>query len=185
MSGTGFNNLTRILDDSCNISGRDIRSTGPGEYLTAERRVPSTNAATTAEANPTITYGLTQGGSAGASVIDSESILRNHAIQTHTSRLTSSTAAGRPQPRPFATVPFMGGGRGIPDTESRLIHPEITRNTRDCGKSPEEMSWPVFIPLIPKVAENIQKPENLISEVAAPGWIRSGIPSRQYARDSC
>lgn len=185
MSSGQFNNLTRIADDGCNITGRDVRSTGPGDYLTSERRVPSTAAATTSASNPTITYGLTQGGAAGASVIDSESILRNHTIQTHTSRLTSETAAGRPQPRPFATVPYMGGGRGIPDTESRLIHSEITRSARECGKSPEELTWPVFVPLIPKIAENIQKPENIIPEVAAPGWIRSGLPSRQYARDSC
>ena len=41
----------------------------------------------------------------------------------------------------------------------------------------------VFVPLIPSVKNNIQKAENLIPEMASPGWIRGGLPSRSYIRD--
>jgi hypothetical protein len=41
----------------------------------------------------------------------------------------------------------------------------------------------VFEPLIKPVRDNIQAPKHLVPEVAAAGWIRGGIPSRQYVRD--
>jgi hypothetical protein len=37
--------------------------------------------------------------------------------------------------------------------------------------------------MVPSLQQNIQNPHNLIPEVAAAGWIRGGIPSRQYVRD--
>lgn len=179
---SSFNSLTRLADDSCTITSRDIRSVGPGRYAVTEKRPATSAAAATALANPTVTYGASYGNAASA-VIDDESILRNHTIQTHD--LKQSHARSRPQPRPFATVPFMGGGRGNPDVESGLIHPEGVRCGAECGGSVAEAAWPVFTPLIPKLAANIQNPKNLVQEAAAPGWIRSGLPSRQYARDNC
>lgn len=37
--------------------------------------------------------------------------------------------------------------------------------------------------MIPSLARSIQNPKNLIPEVAADGWIRGGIPSREFIRD--
>jgi hypothetical protein len=37
--------------------------------------------------------------------------------------------------------------------------------------------------MIPMLKNNVQNPKNLIPEVAAPGWIHGGIPSRSYLRD--
>jgi len=37
--------------------------------------------------------------------------------------------------------------------------------------------------MIPNLKENIQNPNNLITEDAAPGWVRGGLPSRAYIRD--
>lgn len=179
---SAFNSLTRLGDDSCTITSRDIRSVGPGVYAVSEKRPATTSAKATALANPTVSYGASYG-NAASSVIDDESILRNHTVQTH--NLKQTHAVSRPQPRPFATVPFMGGGRGNPDVESSLIHPEMVRCGAECGATVSEAQWPVFTPLIPKIAANIQKPENLVQEAAAPGWMRSGLPSRQYARDNC
>ena len=177
-----FNRLTRLADDSCTITSRDIRSIGPGNYAVSEKRQPVDNTRATAVANPTLVYNGSYGNAASA-VIDDESILRNHSVQTHDLRQTH--AVSRPQPRPFATVPYMGGGRGNADVESSVIHGEITRCGAECGTTISEMQWPVFAPLIKKVAENVQNPANLVQEVAAPGWIRAGLPSRQYARDNC
>ena len=76
----------------------------------------------------------------------------------------------------------MGGGRGNPDVESVLQQSEQVRMGSECGTVTEQQ-LNVFDPLIPSVAANIQKPSNLIPEVAQSGWIRGGIPSRQYIRD--
>ena len=40
-----------------------------------------------------------------------------------------------------------------------------------------------FTPLIPYVSKNVQNPVHLIEEVASKGWVRAGIPSRQWVRD--
>ncbi len=178
-----FNSKTRLADDRCAVSSRDQRSTGPGAYMIAQDYrggqggALQQKAAGIALANPTMTYGVGYG-SATAAVIDDESVLRNYQVQTHDSR-----CAGRVQPRPFLTVPFMGKGSGGPDIESRLQHGELTQGKRECGDVTEG-SWPVFAPLNSILAENVQNPKHLIPEVAAPGWIHGGLPSRQYARDA-
>ena len=38
-------------------------------------------------------------------------------------------------------------------------------------------------PLIPAVKATIQNPANLVESVAARGWIRGGLPSRELTRD--
>jgi len=77
----------------------------------------------------------------------------------------------------------MGTGRGNSDVESMLIHSEQVRQGKECGTVTEQSFDGVFEPLIKPIRENIQKPEHLVTESAASGWIRGGIPSRQYLRD--
>jgi len=178
-----FHSLTRLNDDCCSIQSRDMRSVGPGFWALGERKGVASiqTAATTALDNPTVTYGVGYGTTVPA-VIDDESILKNHQISTHNGRC--ATGSGRIQPRPFTTVPYMGRGRGSPDVESVLQHSLIVRCGRECGDVTDGQ-WPVFTPLIPKLAETVQNPRNLVQEVAQPGWIRPGLPSRLYARDNC
>ena len=77
----------------------------------------------------------------------------------------------------------MGTGRGNSDVESMLLHPEQVRQGKECGTITEQSFDGVFEPLIQTVRDNIQKPEHLVQEAAANGWIRGGIPSRAYVRD--
>jgi hypothetical protein len=78
----------------------------------------------------------------------------------------------------------MGGGRGNPDVESLLLHSEQVRQGKECGTVTEQQFDGVFVPLIPTVKDNIQNPKNLVEEVAASGWVRGGLPSRSYIRDT-
>jgi hypothetical protein len=77
----------------------------------------------------------------------------------------------------------MGGGRGNPDVESLLLHSEQIRLSKECGTVTEQQFDGVYTPMIPNLKENIQNPNNLITEDASPGWIRGGLPSRAYIRD--
>lgn len=86
------------------------------------------------------------------------------------------------QSRPFATVPYMGNGRGNPDVESSLLYSEWARIERPCGTVTETFFDGQFTPLVPHLAAHIQNPANLIPEQAQIGWIRGGIPSRQFVR---
>ena len=86
--------------------------------------------------------------------------------------------------RPFATVPFLGRGPPRPVIESRLQQGDYTAETKSCKtvteKSFEEL-WDT--PLVPTLQATIQNPANLIEGVAANGWIRGGLPSREITRD--
>ena len=40
------------------------------------------------------------------------------------------------------------------------------------------------VDLVPTLKETIQNPSNLIEGVAAEGWVRGGLPSREMTRDN-
>jgi hypothetical protein len=170
------NGFTRERDDVCSYNNEYRESVGPGRYAVTNL-VP--NRATTvpqALSNPTVIaaegYGIDQ------TDIDSDSVLRNNPTLEGRSRCPL-----RVQSRPFATVPFMGRGRGNQELESRLQQSEFVRTGKECGTVTETFFESQFTPLIPHLQANVQNPRNLVPEVAAAGWIHGGIPSRQYVRD--
>ena len=171
-----INEFSRTTYDSCELVQNTQDSAGPGSYMVTNL-VPKQEAAAKIEyVNPTLLgregFGLNN------SAIDDDSRLRNEAIQAGRQRCPVHVQA-----RPFATVPYMGNGRGNPDVESSLIYSEFARVERPCGTVTETFFTNQFTPLVPHLAKHIQNPSNLVPEVAAQGWIRGGIPSRQFVRD--
>ena len=171
-----INEFTRTWDDTCEVAQHMRDSSGPGAY-TIRNLVPKQAAAAKVEyVNPTLLG--REGFGYNNSDIDADSRLRNDQQQAGRQRCPLHVQA-----RPFATVPYMGNGRGNPDIESKLIYPEWARIERPCGTVTETFFDNQFVPLVPHLAAHIQNPSNLIPEVAASGWIRAGIPSRQFIRD--
>lgn len=171
-----INSFSRTNYDSCEILQNTRDSEGPGSYM-VNNLVPKQESAAKIEyVNPTLLgregFGLNN------AEIDDDSKLRNDAIQAGRQKCPVHV-----QSRPFATVPFMGNGRGNPDVESSLIYSEFARVERPCGTVTETFFANQFTPLVPHLATHIQNPKNLVPEVAADGWIRGGIPSRQFIRD--
>jgi hypothetical protein len=171
-----INEFSRMNYDSCEILQNTTDSEGPGMYM-VNNLVPKQAAAAKVEyVNPTLLgregFGLNN------AEIDQDSKLRNEATQAGRQRCPVHVQA-----RPFTTVPFMGNGRGNPDIESSLIYSEFARVERPCGTVTETFFANQFTPLVPHLADHIQNPKNLVPEVAADGWIRGGIPSRQFIRD--
>ena len=81
----------------------------------------------------------------------------------------------------FAGPPYMGTGSSSlenPDIKSRLLHSENTHIKKSvspaCGVSIDR-----FIPLLPCIADNIQKPEHIIPDQ----WIRGGMSTRTVVRN--
>ena len=171
-----INEFTRTYDDKCEVAQHDRDSWGPGKYQVTNL-VPKQSAAASIEyVNPTLLG--REGFGYNNSAIDADSRLRNDTTQEGRQRCPLHVQA-----RPFATVPFMGNGRGNPDVESSLIYSEWARVERPCGTVTETFFDGQFTPLVPHLAAQIQNPSNLIPEVAAAGWVRAGIPSRQFVRD--
>jgi len=171
-----INEFTRTWDDQCEVAQNIRDSRGPGAYQVTNL-VPSQAAATKIEyPNPTLLG--REGFGYNNRQIDSDSKLRTNQEQEGRQRCPLHVQA-----RPFATVPYMGNGRGNADVESALLYPEFARVERACGTVTETFFDGLFVPLVPHLAAHIQNPANLIPEVAAGGFIRGGVPSRQFIRD--
>ena len=173
--GLSINRMTRTKDDLCGIESYYAQSTNAGRYYTTNL-VPNS-----ADVNPMAVQNLLiyprEGFGVNNKQIDSESVLKNQA------EFKNNRCLIRNQARPFLTVPFMAGGRGNPDVESLLMHSEQVRVGKECGTVTEQFFSQQYTPMIPILKENIQKPSNLIPEVAAAGWVHGGIPTRSYLRD--
>jgi hypothetical protein len=171
--------FTRIHDDPANQSVQNAERQGPGVYQLTNLVPAAPMAMATAYQQPVIPPAAA-GYGWSASAIDVDSVLRNHSVQTNSPHCP---VRGRVQARPFLTVPYMGRGKGDANLESRLQMSTMVRQGKDCGTVSDTFYENQFTPLIPYVAQNIQNPVHLIPEVASKGWVRSGIPSRQWVRD--
>ena len=175
MQGLQLNRLTHTKDDSCGIEQYYKQSVGPGAYTTTNL-VPDARDVNPLAAKELLVYAR-EGFGSNNKQIDSESVLKNQP------EFNNQRCNIRAQARPFLGVPYMGGGRGNAEVETLLLHSEQVRMGKECGTVTETQFDGVFTPMIPTVKNNIQKPENLITEMASPGWIRGGLPSRSYIRD--
>ena len=170
-----INRLTHARDDLCGIEQYYTQSVGPGSYA-VRNLVPDSRKVNPLSVEQLMIYPQ-EGFGFNNKAIDADSVLRNQP------EFKNNRCIIRGQARPFMTVPYMGTGRGNSDVESMLMHSEQVRQGKECGTVTETAFDGVFTPMIPVVKNNIQKPENLITEMASPGWIRGGMPSRNYVRD--
>ncbi len=170
-----INRLTNVRDDLCAVQQYYKQSTGPGSYATTylvpDARQVNPLAVESLIMYPREGYGLNNKN------VNADSVLRNQP------GFLSKRCSTRQQARPFLSVPFMGGGRGNAEVETLLQHAEFSRMGKACDTVTETFFSNQFVPLVPSLAQTIQNPANLVPEVAAAGWIRGGLPSREYIRN--
>ena len=177
-----FDNLSRIGDDSCAKSARNTQNNCIGSYNTTNyflKYCGMKQPISFATQQPGIVFNGGPGTcGAGGCNINSDSNLKIGSIQTHPKCRISL------QQRPFSTVPYLGRGPCYPTLESRLLQGAAINDTKSC-KTITEKSFisHSMTPLIPAVKATIQNPSNLVESVAARGWIRGGLPSRELTRD--
>ena len=171
-----INRLTNVRDDLCAVQQFYKQSSGPGSYATTylvpDARKVNPLAVENLIIYPREGYGLNNQN------INADSVLRNQP------GFMSKRCNTRQQARPFLSVPFMGGGRGNAEVETILQHAEFSRMGKACDTVTETFFENQYTPLVPSLAASIQDPKNLIPEVAASGWIRGGLPSREYIRNT-
>jgi hypothetical protein len=86
--------------------------------------------------------------------------------------------------RPFATIPFLGRGEPHPELESELQQGDVAKNRKTINHMMEKSFMPYSnTPLVPSIAATISNPVNLVEGVAADGWVRGGVPSRELTKD--
>lgn len=178
MSAFQINQTNRIHDDPCDQTVQARESLGPGSYFTTNLVPAASESAAIAYQQPAMIGAAGYGWSAAQ--INADSLLRLHAVQTNSPH---APIRARVQARPFVTVPYMGRGKGDAMLESQFWQPAWVRSDKSSGTISDAFYENQFTPMIPHVAQNVQNPAHIIQEDASRGWVRSGIPSRQWVRD--
>jgi hypothetical protein len=178
-----FDNLSRIGNDSCAKSVRDIQNQNVGNYLTKnyfESMCGMKKPISFATNQPNVFYNAAPHSSVGAGGcnVESDSNLKIGQIQTHPKCKINLN------PRPFLTVPFLGRGPSKPVLESKLMQSSYSGDKKSCKNLMEQSFNYDRVDLVPSLKASIQNPSNLIEGVAANGWIRGGLPSRELSRDN-
>jgi hypothetical protein len=174
-----FDNLTGLTDDSCSISEKEIQNNNFGNYSVQSYFVKNCGMKKPigfATSQPNIFYNGSHTVGLGGCNVDNDSNLRIGTIQTHPKCRISL------QQRPFMTVPFLGRGPSRPLEESKLQQGAFSGDKKSC-KNLTEKTLMVNQDLVPSLKASIQNPANLCEGIAADGWIRGGLPSRELSRD--
>ena len=180
-----FGNLSRLGDDVCASSERNMQNNKFGSYSTQnffESDCKMTKSINMATNQPSVFYGAgggdtTMGGIAGCG-IDNDSNLRLGGVQTNTvGRLNL-------RPRQFLSVPYLGKGPVKVDMETQMLHGSYTGDKKSCKDLMEKSFDNHKVDLVPSLQATIQNPANIVEGAAAEGWIRGGMPSRELAKDN-
>lgn len=175
-----FDNSGRIGNDICGVSERDMQNNKFGTYATKnyfEKFCGMNKPIKFATTQPNVFYKGGHGGVGGCTV-ESESDLLIGSTQTNPKCRISL------QERPYKTIPFIGRGPSRPMLESRLQQGEFLTDKKSCKNVMEKSFGAMDVDLVPTLKESIQNPANLIEGVAAEGWVRGGLPSREMTRDN-
>jgi hypothetical protein len=174
-----FNNITRIGDDAGDLSQKNIQNSSAATYMLDNYRpsCPMTSAIDFATSQLNVNYtGSHQVGINGCNIDENSSLLLTGLLKPKDRIMLMQ--------RSFATVPFLGRGRSDIITESQMQQGDFANNRKSVNPT-SEISHMTYrnTPMIPSLHATITNPANLIEGVAAEGWIRGGVPSRELTRD--
>lgn len=175
-----FDNSGRIGNDVCGVSERDLQNNKFGTYGTKnyfEKFCGMDKPIKFATEQPNVFY---KGGhmGAGGCNVESDSELKIGSTQTNPKCRISLNE------RPYKTIPFIGRGPGNAVLESRLQQGAFFADKKSCKNVTEQSFGSMDVDLVPSLQATIQNPANLIESVAADGWVRGGLPSREMTRDN-
>ena len=174
-----FNNMSRIGNDDSDISNRNIQNTNACTHMLDNYNFlnPMNKTINLATNQPNVFFQGSPAGGIHSDNVDENTILKFAPISKSKERNTA-------QERLFLTVPYLGRGPSNPVLESQIQQGEYLMNRKSLDPN-SEVSHSVFsfTPLIPSLESSLTNPANLVEGVAAEGWIRGGLPSRELTRD--
>jgi hypothetical protein len=176
-----FDNMSRIGNDTCFQDQETLQNISSCNYLLQNyfaNDCTMKNPIALATSQPCVFYNGTSPVGSGGCVVDESSKLLLGSIQTHPKCRIDLFQ------RPFATVPYLGRGSVDPILEAQIQQGELLTNKRSVNKLAEK-SYIKYqsTPLLPSVQERVSNPAYCVEGVAAEGWVRGGVPSRELTRD--
>ena len=174
-----FNNISRIGSDNSDLTNRSIQNTNASNYMLQNYSVysPESSALNLAVSQPNVFFNGTPAGGINSNYIDDNSNLK-------LTKISKAKERTNDQERLFTTVPYLGKGINNVDVESNIKNGDLNSNrkTQDPNSEVSHISYSYY-PLLPSIEATVNNPVNLVEGVAAPGWIRGGIPSRVLNRE--
>jgi hypothetical protein len=174
-----FDNMSRIGNDDYDVSNRNIQNTNACTHVLDNFSFlnPMNKTINLATNQPNVFCQGSPAGGINSDNVDENSILKFAPISKERERTTA-------QERLFLTVPYLGRGPSNPVLESQIQQGEHLMNKKSLDPNSEvSHSNFLFTPLIPSLEASLTNPANLVEGVAAEGWIRGGLPSRELTRD--
>ncbi len=174
-----FQQTTRLGDDKTDASQRTLQNSEYANYLldTFRPSCPLSTPMDFALSQPNVNFTGSHQLSVGGSNIDESSKLLLNNMSKPKCRISLNQ-------RMFSTVPYLGRGKSDPVLEAQIQQGDFANNKKSINPS-SEVSYMQYsqTPMIPTLQATINNPANLIENIAADGWIRGGLPSRELARD--
>jgi len=174
-----FYQTTRLGDDQTDQSQRTVQNSSFSTYMLENYRpaCPTTTALDFATSQINVNFNGSQTVGIGGCNVDTNTEL-TYGTMTHPKCKLSLMQ------RPFVTVPYLGRGKSDPVLEAQIQQGDYANNRKSINPS-SEVSYLQYsnTPLIPSLQATINNPANLIEGVAAEGWIRGGLSSRELIRD--
>ena len=176
-----FERMSRIGNDSCDLSQRNVQNVKGSNYTLTNHNVGDcfmSKSIDVATSQPNVFYKGTHQMGLGGCNVDVNSDLSIGKIQTHPKCKLSLYQ------RPFLTIPYLGKGPHNPVLESKMVQGESAINRKSVNPLSERSYQPYMTtPMLPTLEATVSNPANLVEGVAAEGWIRGGLPSRELAKD--
>ena len=176
--GRMFNNIASIGNDSCDQTNKNKQNVEASNYMLENYSVynPVSNAINLAMKEPSVFLQGSPHGGINGNNVDENSILQF-------SKPTNMRERGLYQERLFSTVPYLGKGPSNIGVETQLQTGDYNSKRKSVDPNSEISNIDHhYVPLIPSIESTINNPANSVESVAAPGWIRGGVPSRLLNR---
>lgn len=176
-----FHNMSRIGDDKCAMSQRNVQNVEAGNYMLQNyfsADCAMRNGISLALTQPAINFtGAHQTGVGGCNIDDNSHLLIDQGWNRPKCRISLYQ-------RPFATVPYLGRGACHPVLESQLQQGDRQSSKKSVLQTTEQSHIPYSTtPMVPSLAKTVTNPTNLVEGVAMEGWVRGGLPSREMAKN--
>ncbi len=174
-----FYQTSRLGDDNCDQTQRNLQNSQASTYMLDNFRPACPMSSAIEFATSQINVNFTGSHTVGINGcnIEENSELTLNDLSKPKCRISLLQ-------RPFATVPFLGRGKSNAVLESQIQQGDLANNRKSAYPSSEFSYGPyLFTPLVPSLKATIANPANLVEGVAADGWIRGGLPSRELVRD--
>ena len=182
---SGFNTFREasLISDNLLVQLDNKQAQGPGNYHldnqnSCECGLKEARSIQTSQPGIHLKGGVGWSGENGC-LVDTDSDLRQN-----TEILTNRRVINQLTTRLSSTTPNYSKGYYDVDTESIIRPGDFASDQKPCIGSTEVTFGNYFLPMIPKLKNEVQDNKHIIPEDSKSDWVRGGLPSRQMVRNA-